>query len=80
MDGVLADEAKDVRLLDRSSVMRIFDRILHLARTSGGNMQPLHGAMAGSFRLRIGDYPVLFTLDNQTMTIFGVRHRREAYR
>ena len=36
--------------------------------------------MAGSFRLRLGDYRVLFTLEENVMRIFGVRNLREAYR
>jgi mRNA-degrading endonuclease RelE of RelBE toxin-antitoxin system len=45
----------------------------------GGRVMPLHGDMAGAFRLRLGDYRVLFTLEADTMRIFGVRHRSEAY-
>ncbi len=75
------DEAKaDVRSLDRPTAMRIFDGILHYARTGGGDVAPLHGDMAGSFRLRLGDYRVLFALKDNVMRIFGVRHRSEAYR
>lgn len=75
------DEAKaDVRRLDRPTAMRIFDGILHYARTGGGDVAPLHGDMAGSFRLRLGDYRVLFALQDNVMRIFGVRHRSEAYR
>jgi len=49
------DEAKaDIRRLDRPNAMRIFDGILHYARTGGGDVAPLHGEMAGSFRLRLG--------------------------
>jgi mRNA-degrading endonuclease RelE of RelBE toxin-antitoxin system len=36
--------------------------------------------MAGAFRLRLGDYRVLFNLQQDAMRIFGVRHRSEAYR
>jgi mRNA interferase RelE/StbE len=75
------DEAKvDMRRLDRPTAMRIFDGILHYARTGGGDVAPLHGDMAGSFRLRLGDYRVLFALEDNVMRIFGVRHRSEAYR
>jgi mRNA interferase RelE/StbE len=75
------DEASaDVRQLDRSTAMRIFDGILFYARTGGGDVTPLHGDMAGSFRLRIGDYRVLFTFDEDNLRIFGVRHRSAAYR
>ena len=75
------DEARtDVRRLDHSTAMRIFDGVLHYARTGGGNVEPLHGDMSGSFRLRLGDYRVLFTLEDEAMRVFGVRHRSEAYR
>jgi mRNA-degrading endonuclease RelE of RelBE toxin-antitoxin system len=36
--------------------------------------------LAGLLRLRIGDYRVQFTIQDDAMRIFGVRHRREAYR
>jgi mRNA-degrading endonuclease RelE of RelBE toxin-antitoxin system len=75
------DEAKaDVRRLDHPTALRLFDGILHYARTGGGNVAPLHGDMAGSFRLRLGGYRVLFSLHDDAMRIFGVRHRSEAYR
>lgn len=75
------DEAKaDIRRLDRPNAMRIFDGILHYARTGGGDVAPLHGEMAGSFRLRLGDYRVLFSLQEGAMRIYGVRHRSDAYR
>jgi mRNA-degrading endonuclease RelE of RelBE toxin-antitoxin system len=75
------DEAKaDVRSLDRPTAMRIFDGILHYARTGGGDVAPLHGDMAGSFRLRLGGYCILFAPQDNVMRIFGVRHRSEAYR
>ncbi|MBV9766146.1 MAG: type II toxin-antitoxin system RelE/ParE family toxin [Acidobacteriaceae bacterium] len=75
------DEAKaDVRRLDRATAMRVFEGILHYARTGGGKVEPLHGDIAGSFRLRLGDYRVLFALEENVMRIFGVRNRREAYR
>ena len=70
----------DVRRLDRATAMRIFDGVLYYARTGGGDVAPLHGDMAGSFRLRLGDYRVLFALQDNVMRIFGVRHRSEAYR
>jgi mRNA-degrading endonuclease RelE of RelBE toxin-antitoxin system len=60
--------------------MRIFDSVLHFARNGSGDVGMLHADLAGPLRLRAGDYRVLFTLENNTMRIFGVRHRSEAYR
>jgi mRNA-degrading endonuclease RelE of RelBE toxin-antitoxin system len=39
-----------------------------------------HGDMAGAFRLRLGDYRVLFTLQDDAVQILSVRHRSEAFR
>jgi len=60
--------------------MRIFEGVLRFAQTGSGDVTALHGDMAGAFRLRLGDYRVLFTLGQDTMRIFDVRHRSEAYR
>jgi mRNA interferase RelE/StbE len=69
------DEARaDVRRLDRVVALQLFEGILHYASTGGGDVAPLHGDMAGAFRLRVGDYRVLFSLQDHTMRIFGVRH------
>ena len=69
-----------LRRLDRAAAMHIFEGVLRYARTGSGDVRPLHGDLAGSFRLRLGDYRVMFELQGDTMCIFGVRHRREAYR
>jgi len=46
------DEAEDdIRALDRSTAMRVFDAVLHFARTGAGHVTALHGDMAGAVRL-----------------------------
>lgn len=76
----LAVAKADVRSLDRGTAMRVFEGVLRFARTGSGDVKALQGDMAGAFRLRVGDYRALFTLQQDTMQIFGVRHRSEAYR
>lgn len=76
----LEEARADIRALDRATAMRIFEGVLHFARTGAADVTTLHGGLAGGFRLRAGDYRVLFTLEQNTMRIFGVRHRSEAYR
>jgi len=76
----LDDAASDVRAIDRDTAMRIFDGILRFASTGSGDVTSLHGDMAGAFRLRLGDYRVLFGFRLGSMQVFGVRHRSEAYR
>jgi mRNA-degrading endonuclease RelE of RelBE toxin-antitoxin system len=60
--------------------MRLFEGILRFAETGSGDGNALRGDMAGALRLRLGDYRVLFTLEEDAVRIFGVRHRSEAYR
>jgi len=75
------DEAKaDVPAVNQATAMRLFEGILRFARTGAGDVNALHGDLAGAFRLRLGDYRVPFTLEEDAMRIFGVRHRSEAYR
>ena len=75
------DQARaDIRQIDRATALRIFEAILHHARTGAGDVSPLHGALAGTFRLRIGDYRVFFTLEDGAMQIAAVLHRKEACR
>jgi hypothetical protein len=43
------EEAKeDIRALDRSTAMRVFDAVLHFTRTGAGNVTALHGDMAAA--------------------------------
>jgi mRNA interferase RelE/StbE len=32
------------------------------------------------YRLRVGDYRVLFEIEDEKLIIYRIRHRREAYR
>ncbi|MEO5922727.1 MAG: type II toxin-antitoxin system RelE/ParE family toxin [Bryobacteraceae bacterium] len=74
------DAAKaDIRALDRPTAMRIFDGLLRFARSGSGDLTALQGDLAGSFRLRLGDYRVLFSLDSDVLYVSGVRHRSRAY-
>jgi mRNA-degrading endonuclease RelE of RelBE toxin-antitoxin system len=72
----LEEARADIRRLDRTTAMRIFDGILSHAQTGAGNVEPLHGPLAGAFRLRVGGYRVLFSMEENRMRIFGVRSRR----
>jgi mRNA-degrading endonuclease RelE of RelBE toxin-antitoxin system len=66
------DEAgADVRAIDRATAMHLFEGILRFSRAGAGDVNTLHGDLAGAFRLRLGDYRVLFTLEENTMRIFG---------
>lgn len=45
------------------------------------NIKPLTGPLKGLFRLKAGDYRILYQIDAGTKTVYVVRiaHRKEAY-
>jgi mRNA-degrading endonuclease RelE of RelBE toxin-antitoxin system len=75
-----SDEAKtDIRRLDRTAAMRVFDVLLRFVDTGEGDVKLLEG-QSGNLRLRAGDYRILFNRYGDQFIIHGVKHRRDAYR
>ena len=73
---------RDLRKLPAETFHRIIPRIQALAdnpRPPG--CRKLSGSES-DWRIRIGDYRVIYEIDDaeQTVRVFRVRHRREAYR
>ena len=70
----------DLRAIDREIAMQILHRADRYLANRSGDVKKLKPPFTG-FRLRCGDYRVFFDQkDETTITITGVRHRREAYR
>jgi mRNA interferase RelE/StbE len=73
---------RELEALDASIVRRVISRIDGLAqdpRPSGS--RKLHGEQR-LWRIRIGDYRVIYSVDDKQriVDIVRIRHRREAYR
>lgn len=65
-------------------LQRRLDRCFDLLRKNprgSNNAKPLHGAFAGFWRYRVGDYRVLFQVDDdkELVRVASIVHRREAY-
>lgn len=72
---------KELDRLDDKTALRISQKILQLANNPfGSNSQKLGGGKG--YRIRIGDYRVVYTVDKltKTVTIIKIRHRRDVYR
>jgi mRNA interferase RelE/StbE len=41
--------------------------------------EPLRKTLKGYWKLRVGDYRVVFRVEGDEITIFGIRHRRDVY-
>jgi mRNA-degrading endonuclease RelE of RelBE toxin-antitoxin system len=70
----------DIRALDRTTAMSIFDGLLRYAQTGHGDVKALAAEFEGRLRLRLGDYRVLFSPIQDGLHIHAVKNRKDAYR
>ena len=62
--------------LDRLTKQRIKEAIEKLPQ---GDIKKLAGHSA-TYRLRVGDYRIIYSISSDTITIEAVLHRQQAYR
>ena len=72
------DAMKAVGKLDANTAGRIIKGIMGLP--GKGDIKALDGEHAGRFRLRVGDWRVLYTLENKTVMVDNILPRGDAYK
>jgi mRNA interferase RelE/StbE len=77
----LDDKAiKDLSKIDKKIALNIFNKIKKLVdfpRVT--NIKKLTD-FNPPYRLRVGDYRILFDIENDILTVYKVKHRKESYR
>jgi mRNA-degrading endonuclease RelE of RelBE toxin-antitoxin system len=69
-----------LRAIDRELALEVLHCVDRYLTTRTGNLKKLLSPRVG-FRLRCGDYRIFFRqIPKESITITGVRHRRDAYR
>lgn len=71
---------RDLRIPDRKTTARILNSIE--TRLSGEPEKygaPLHRSLKGYWKLRVGDWRVVFRIVKKEVWVFGVGHRRSIY-
>ena len=58
---------------------RLLARIEEMSNDLKGDVNRLN-IFTPEYRLRVGDYRVLFEIEGERIVIYRIRHRREAYR
>jgi len=80
---ILDPATRELARFDRPVSRRIVERIQWLAANLDSlTPEALAGDLAGLYKLRVGDYRVLYEIlhDEQTIVIHAIGHRREIYR
>jgi len=66
---------------DRSATaLRILKSIYQFGTAGAGDVEPLHGEWQGCFRIRAGDYCIIFRGVEEGIQIVAVGHRSHIYR
>ena len=69
---------KDLDALDRSVARRVLEKIRGLENKLAGDVKRLTN-FTPEYRLRVGDYRVLFEIEGDRVIIYRVKHRSRAY-
>jgi len=70
----------ELRSVDREAAMRILVALTRYGETGEGDIKALSGEWDGYFRLRVGDFRVIFRIASDAVVIARVRHRSDVYR
>ena len=73
-------EIADLPRSVRERIFRALRQLSHNPRPIGS--RKLSGEMRGAWRIRVGDYRIIYDVDDeaQTVIVLAALHRREAYR
>jgi len=70
---------KDLRHITKDEAKRITAKVINLENGLTGDIKKLTNYKP-EYRLRVGDYRVLFEVEGSKIIIYRILHRREAYR
>jgi mRNA interferase RelE/StbE len=75
-----ASVEKDLKKLDCAYLANIYRKISYLEDFPGkGDIKKLANT-DGFFRLRVGEYRVIFRVEGKVITVFYIRHRKDVYK
>ena len=69
---------KDLDALDNSTARRVLEKIRGLENNLAGDVERLTN-FTPEYRLRVGDYRVLFEIEGDRVIIYRITHRSRAY-
>lgn len=75
-----ASVAKDLRRLSREAAKRILGRLEKSLTEGHSRGERLSGEFAGLYRIRVGDYRVIYAKGHEGFLVLTVAHRRDVYR
>lgn len=75
-----AESQAQLRAIDRAAALRILEALAHFGATGAGDVAPLEGEWQGCFRLRVGNYRIVFRYITDGLEVLAVGHRSDIYK
>jgi mRNA interferase RelE/StbE len=76
----LKDRAiKDLKSIPKQDAQKIVQKVKALENGLSGDVKRLTN-FTPEYRMRVGDYRVLFEVEESMITVYRIKHRKEAYR
>ena len=75
-----ASVARDLRRIDKREARRIIQGLGIELAAGGKRGEPLRGEFQGLWRLRVGDYRIIYVRTDEGFLVLRIAHRREVYR
>lgn len=75
-----ASVEKDLRKLSPAAAVRLLQRIGRALVSEGRTGELLSGEFAGLYRMRVGDYRIIYIRTDEGYLVLRIGHRREVYR
>ena len=69
---------KDLKGISSSDATKIIEKMQQLENDLAGDVKKLTN-FTPEYRLRVGNYRVLFEVEDSRVIVYRVKHRREAY-
>lgn len=75
-----ASVESDLRRLDKKSALRLLGQLEKKLATGSHSHVALRGEFAGLYRLRLGEYRVIYAPTGDGFLILRIGHRKDIYR
>ncbi|MCI0560537.1 MAG: type II toxin-antitoxin system RelE/ParE family toxin [Nitrososphaera sp.] len=70
---------KDLKGIAKPEARKIVEKIMGLGQGLIGDIKRLTN-FTPEYRMRVGDYRILFEVEEGTIVVYRIKHRNEAYR
>jgi mRNA interferase RelE/StbE len=70
---------KDLRKIDKNNQKVIIEKIEKMAHNLSGDIKKLTN-YTPEYRLRVGNYRILFEIEDDKIIIYTIKHRKESYK